>query len=110
MRGNVIDPPSAIRNTVEPPSVMRSNFVDQQANVLCRSPTDDISQTKSPANHNQNTADAWRDCFEAKRKVQDLEKEVELNQVLFDFNLATPLQLDVISIFLCTYSQITLSN
>lgn len=29
MRGNVIDPPSAMRNTVEPPSVMRSNFVDQ---------------------------------------------------------------------------------
>jgi len=80
MRGNVIDPPSAMRNTVEPPSVMRSNFVDQQANVLSRSPTDNISLTKSPANHNQNqnTADAWRECFEAKRKVQDLEKEVEV--------------------------------
>ena len=78
MRGNVIDPPSAMRNTVEPPSVMRSNFVDQQANVLSRSPTDNISQTKLPVNQNQNTTDAWRECFEAKRKVQDLEKEVEV--------------------------------
>ena len=80
MRGNVIDPPSAMRNTVEAPSVMRSNFVDQQTNVLSRSPTDNISQSKLPVihNQNQNTTDAWRDCFEAKRRVQDLEKELEV--------------------------------
>ncbi len=43
-----------------------------------QSPTDNISYSKSPVDQNQNTTDAWRECFEAKRKVQDLEKEVEV--------------------------------